>query len=191
MKTVTIVGVGALGSHLVPLVRNLEAQIQVIDFDRVEQKNTQSQFHGKAAVGKNKALALQQTMQFLWGLKVGTIPHKLTSDNDDQLLSKSSLIIDCLDNGVARRLVQGFARRTHTPCLHGALAADGSFGRVIWDEQFKIDDESAGGQATCEDGRHLAFISIVSSYLAYATQHFLTTGKKQGFQISPARAFSI
>ena len=191
MKTITIVGVGALGSHVVPLVRNLDAQIRVIDFDRVEQKNTQSQFHAKASVGKAKTQAIQQTMQFLWGLKVGTIPHKLTSDNDDQLLSGSSLIIDCLDNGAARRLVQGFARRAHTPCLHGALAADGSFGRVIWDEQFQIDDESAGGQATCEDGRHLAFISIVSSYLAYAAQHFLVTGKKQGFQISPARVVSV
>lgn len=191
MKNITIVGVGALGSHVVPLLRNMGMTIKVIDYDKVEQKNTQSQFHSKASVGKPKTLALQQTMQFLWGLKVGTIPHKLVSNNDDQLLSGSGLIIDCLDNGEARRLVQSFARRSHTPCLHGALAADGSFGRVVWDENFKIDDESAGGQATCEDGRHLPFISIVASYIAYSAQRFLTSGRKIGAQISTSGVFSI
>lgn len=190
MKTVTIVGVGALGSHVVPLARGFGVQLRVIDFDRVEQKNTQSQFHGKSSVGKPKVLSVQQTMQFLWGLKVETVPHKLIADNVKQLLGGSELVIDCLDNGAARRLVQDFVRKEKLACLHGALAADGSFGRVVWDEQFKIDDESAGGAATCEDGRHLPFISVVSSYIAYAAQGFLANGKKTGFQVSTAGVFS-
>lgn len=189
-KLITVVGVGALGSHVVPLIRNLGADIRIIDMDKVEMKNTQSQFHAKTSVGKPKTLALQQVMQLLWGLKVGTIPHKLTTENDDQLLSGSSLIIDCLDNGEARRVVQGFARRSHTPCLHGALAADGSFGRVVWDENFKIDDVTPGAAATCEDGRHLPYISIVSAYIAYAAQRFLASGSKVGYQISTAGVFS-
>jgi predicted ThiF/HesA family dinucleotide-utilizing enzyme len=189
MKTVTIVGVGALGSHVVQLLRN-EAQLRVIDMDKVETKNTQSQFHAKSSVGKPKVLAMQQTMQFLWGLKVETIPHKLVADNAQQLLGKADLIIDCLDNGAARRVIQGFVRTNKVACLHGALAADGSFGRVVWDESFVIDDESSGGAATCEDGRHLPFISVVSSYIAYSAQRFLTTGRKVGAQISPAGVFS-
>jgi molybdopterin/thiamine biosynthesis adenylyltransferase len=185
MKNVTVVGIGALGSHLVQLTRNFGVQIKVIDFDRVEQRNTASQFHSKPSVGKSKVLGLQQTMNLLWGSKIGTIPHELTSQNDDQILSGSDLIVDCLDNGKARRIVQGFSRRSHTPCLHGALAADGSFGRVVWDKDFVIDDEPSAGAATCEDGAHLPFIVIVSAFMAKAVQQFLANGKLVGFQVRP------
>lgn len=191
MQIITIVGVGALGSHLVPLLRNLNINIRVIDFDRVEQKNVMSQFHAKSSVGKAKVVALQQTMQFLFGSKIYGIPHKLTSDNDNQLLSSSNLIIDCLDNGQARRLVQAYARHHDVPCLHGALAADGAFGQVIWDEHFTIDDETNAGAATCENGEHLPFISIVSSYMAKSVQLFIEHGKKTGFQIYAGGATRI
>lgn len=183
MEVVTVVGVGALGSNLIPLLRSVNVSIRAIDYDRVEQKNIMSQFHAKSSVGKNKVLALQQTMQFLFGSKIQIIPHKLTSDNDNQLLSGSSLVVDCLDNGEARRLVQNFVRRSHIPCLHGALAANGEFGLSMWDEDFQIDDEPATGAVTCENGNHLPFISIVASYLATSIQRFFDTGKKTGFQV--------
>lgn len=191
MKTITVVGVGALGSHLVPLLRN-EAKLRVVDFDRVEQKNTLSQFHGRNTVGKGKVQAISQVMNFLWGVRIEGNPHKLVEGNVDQLLGGSDVIVDCLDNGAARRLVQDFAKRTETPCLHGALAADGGFGRVIWDEQhFKIDDESDTGAATCEDGAHLPFIVIVSAYMARALQVYLSDGRKVGFQVFPEGSTKI
>jgi len=184
MKTVTIIGVGALGSHVVQFLRN-EANLKVIDFDRVEQKNTLAQFHGKPGVGKNKVQAIQQTMQFLFGLKVSGVPHKLTPDNTSELLSGSDLLIDCLDNAASRQVVQDFARKSHTPCLHGALAADGSFGRVVWDENFVIDSENVAGAATCEGGEHLPFIGVASALLAKAAQEFIVRGKKIGFELHP------
>jgi molybdopterin-synthase adenylyltransferase len=190
MKTVTIVGVGALGSHVVPLLRSVGATLRVIDFDRVETRNTLSQFHAKSAVGKSKVLAAQQLMQFLWATKIETIPHKLVADNARELLGKSDLVLDCLDNGPARRVVQGFVRQEKIPCLHGGLAADGAFARVIWDDDFTI-DEASEGAATCEDGEHLPFISLVSSYLAYAAQRFLVKGERVGFQIHPSGAVRI
>lgn len=182
-KSVTIVGVGALGSHLALLLRN-EGEIKVIDFDRVEAKNILSQFHGRPGVGKNKVQSLQQSMLMMFGLKVLGIPHKLTADNDTQILSGSDLIVDCLDNGDSRRVVQSYVRRTGTACLHGALAADGQFGQSIWDEDFKIDDGRTGAP-TCEDGRHLPFIATVAAFMARSAQVFLHTGKKVGFQINP------
>lgn len=188
---IAIVGVGALGSHTVLLVRNLKASVSVVDFDKVERKNVASQFHAQNAVGKSKAQALQQAMQFLFAMKIAPIPHKLTSQNDDQILSGYDLIVDCLDNGEARRLVQSFARKTKTPCVHGALAADGEFGRIVWDEDFRIDDESGIGAPTCEGGDFLPFIAIVSAYLAQAVQHFAKTGAKIGYQVTPAGTIRI
>jgi molybdopterin/thiamine biosynthesis adenylyltransferase len=197
---ITIVGVGALGSHLVQFLRNEKAVLRVIDFDRVEQRNVLSQFHSKPNVGKLKVESLKQAMQFLYGVKIETNSNKLVEDNVDALLSlggrmavdvPSNLVIDCLDNGAARRLVQAHVRKHGIPCLHGALAPDGAFGRVIWDQDFVIDDEAGQGAATCENGEFLPFIALVSAYLAKAAQEFLATGKRAGYSISPAGTFRV
>lgn len=189
-RNITVVGVGALGSHLIPLLRSLkDVTLRVIDFDRIERKNTLSQFHAKSHVGKSKVQGLQQTMKLLWGLKVEAIPHKLEANNAKQLLGSSDLVIDCLDNGDSRRVVQAFVRESDIPCLHGALAADGAFGRVIWDHKFVIDDEPNEGAATCEDGEHLPFISVTASLIARSAQLFIEEGKKVGYEVTPGAIF--
>ena len=184
---VTVVGAGALGSHFVQFFRNEACTIKIIDFDRVEQRNVASQFHSKAGVGKKKTASLQQSLKFLYGREIISVSNKLTKDNVKELLSNADLIVDCLDNGASRRLVQDFARSSQTPCLHGALSANGDFGRVVWDELFVIDDESVQGAPTCEGGDFLPFIGIASSFLAKSAQAFLSTGKKGSFSISPSR----
>ena len=186
MKTITIIGVGALGSHVAQFLRN-EGNLRVVDFDRVEAKNMLSQFHGKPGGAKFKVTALHNTMNFLWGTKLDTNSNKLAANNLKELIhGDSDLVIDCVDNGATRRLIQGHVRDHGLPCLHGALAADGAFGRVIWDERFAIDDED-GNAPTCEDGAHLPFIVTVSSLIARSAQVFLKTGKKQGWSIAPTR----
>ena len=187
MKKIIIVGVGALGSHVAMMLRNV-AQLKLIDHDRVEAKNTLSQFHGKPSLGKNKAQALQQSLQFMFGLKTEVIPHRLVSANTE-ILNGYDLVLDCLDNGASRRLVQAHVRAKQTPCLHGALAAGGAFGRVVWDEAFEVDDETPG-VPTCEDGGQLPFICVVSSLLARAAQEFLKSGKKTGYEINPRGVIS-
>lgn len=183
-KRITIAGAGALGSHLALFIRN-EADIRIIDDDRVERKNVLAQFHGNSSVGKNKAQAVQASMKFLFGIELEAIPHRITSDNVETLLTGTDLVIDCLDNAVSRQLIQDCVRRNGIPCVHGALAADGAFGQVIWDENFKIDVESNDGQATCEGGEHLPFIGIVSSCLARVVQEFINNDNRMGFQIHP------
>lgn len=185
---ITVVGAGALGSHLVQFIRNEKATIRIVDFDRVEQRNVLSQFHGKPSVGKFKVESLKQ-MQFLYGVKIETISHKLVDNNVEAILGKhrdDHLIIDCLDNGASRRLVQAHVRAHGLPCLHGGLAADGSFGCVIWDESFTVDDEPSAGAATCENGEFLPFIALVSACLAYSVQRFLQNGRKISFHVTPA-----
>lgn len=190
MKTIVVVGVGALGSHAVQFLRNVEAQLCAVDFDRVEQRNVMSQFHGKPSVGKAKVQSLQQGMNFLFGLKIDTNPHKLVENNAKEILGSADLVLDCLDNGAGRRVIQGFVRANKVPCLHGALAADGSFGSVLWDEHFVIDDETGTGK-TCEDGEHLPFIVMVAAYLAQSAQGFLKAGRKEGFNIFPGGVMKI
>ena len=182
---IVIVGVGALGSHLLFFVRNLKASFTIVDMDVVETKNTMSQVHTKMGVGKNKAMAMQQTLNGLFGVRVNAVPHRLTKDNAKQLLGGADLVVDCLDNAASRQVIQDFVRANNIPCLHGALDPDGSFGRVCWDPDFVIDHEGAVGAATCEDGRHLPFIARVSSYLADAVQKFVEQKRRVAYQVHP------
>ncbi len=191
MKTIVIVGVGALGSHVVQFLRNVDATIRVVDFDRVEQRNVMAQFHGKPSVGKAKVQSLQQAMNFLFARKIEAVPHKLVENNAKEILGSADLVIDCLDNGASRRVVQALVRSATIPCLHGALAADGSFGSALWDEHFVIDDVTGGGGKTCEDGEHLPFILKVSAELASSAQTFLKTGRKVGFNHHPGGSIKI
>ncbi len=184
-RQMIMVGAGALGSHLALLARNFGVKLKVIDFDRVEQKNTLSQFHTRMGLGRNKAQALAQSLQGLFGHRVEAIPHKLTADNAHALLSGGDLLVDCLDNLAARTQVQEMARKLDIACLHGALAADGQFGRVIWDEHFTIDAESHEGEATCEDGEHLPFIAMNAACMAQSIQTFLEHGRKDSFHLFP------
>jgi shikimate 5-dehydrogenase len=180
-KRVVIVGAGALGSHLALLLRN-HADIKVVDFDRVEAKNCMSQLHAVGSVGKNKALALQQAMKFLFGVRVEAVPHKLVPNNVRELLESSDLVVDCVDNGETRRLIQGFCRTEEIPCLHGALAAGGQLGQVCWTEKFEADDAPPGA-ATCEDGEHLPFIATVASLLAVVAQGFVRRGSRKSYLV--------
>jgi molybdopterin/thiamine biosynthesis adenylyltransferase len=180
---ITIIGVGALGSHLVAALRNEKVALKIIDFDRVEMKNVASQFHFKQGVNKKKVEALKQAMLGCYGMPLEVVGNKLTADNVTQLLGGADLLIDCLDNGESRKLVQDYARANKVPCLHGALAAGGILGRVVWDEHFVIDYGTAGAP-TCEDGEFLPFIQIVSAWLALAAQNFIREGRKTGYMVS-------
>jgi molybdopterin/thiamine biosynthesis adenylyltransferase len=188
---IVVVGVGSLGSHLVQFIRNEKLNIKVIDFDRVEQKNVMSQFHGKAGVGKNKVTALQQLMDFLFKKNLQVVSHKLVANNIDVLLKDATLVVDCLDNAASRKLVQDYVRKHNLPCLHGALAPGGAFSRVIWDEAFVIDSEIGAGAATCEDGEFLPFIALTAAYMARSVQFFLRDKRKISFSISPVGAIAV
>jgi molybdopterin/thiamine biosynthesis adenylyltransferase len=185
MKTIVVIGLGALGSHFVKAGRNFKVTWKLVDFDRVEQKNTLAQEHGKMSVRENKALAFKKALSALHGVSVEAIPHKLTRENAKALLGGAALVVDCTDNIEARRVIQEFVTANGIPCVHGSLSAAGDFGRVMWTEMFVADAEGAEGQATCEDGEQLPFFFFAGALLAQEVQKFLKDGSKRSFQFSP------
>jgi hypothetical protein len=186
-----VVGVGALGSHLVQLGRSLPVQWKVIDDDRIEAKNLLAQFHTRMGLGKNKAQALQQAMMGMFGIKIEAIPHRLTADNTEALLGDADLVVDCLDNAESRTLIQQFVRARGIACVHGALAPDGELGRVVWDHLFVIDGEHTPGQATCEGGEHLAFIAQTAATLAQAIALYVGDRRRISTQLLPTMSMVL
>ena len=188
---VVVVGVGALGSHVVQLGRSLPVEWKVIDFDRIEAKNLLAQFHTRMGMGKNKAQALQQLMQGLFGVKIDAVPHRLTADNTEALLGDAKLVVDCLDNAEGRTLVQQFVRAHDIACVHGALAPDGELGRVVWDHLFVIDSEATPGQETCEGGEHLAFIAQTAATLTQAIALYVGDRRQVSTQLMPSQSMVL
>ena len=186
MDKVVIVGVGALGSHVALLLRNLS--VILIDDDRIETQNTLSQFHTSSHIGRNKAMSLVMTIGSLFRAsgKRTPIPHRLVNENSSILLDGASLVIDCTDNGAARRVIQSACHKHDLPCLHGALSADGTFGRAVWMEHFRVDDEPGDGAPTCEDGENLPFHGLAGAHIACIAQRFLKTRQRVSIQFTAA-----
>jgi molybdopterin/thiamine biosynthesis adenylyltransferase len=184
-------GGGALGSHALFLARDLQHDLAVIDFDRVETKNLASQWFVKQMVGKNKATALKMQLLNFYDVKLLDYTVRLTPLNVDAVLAESGLVVECFDNAESRRVVQDYVRSRRKPCIHAGLAANGEFGMVRWDESFTIDEESAPGQATCEGRGFLPLILRVSSCLVASIQFFLAFGQQINWNVSPRNAESF
>ncbi|HUJ61020.1 MAG TPA: ThiF family adenylyltransferase [Kofleriaceae bacterium] len=181
---VVVCGIGALGSTAVQYCRNLDAALRLVDFDRVESKNLAAQWFVKQSVGKNKAEAARLQLANFYGGKAEAIGQRLGAHNAAQLLADCGLAVDCFDNADSRIALATAARVAGVPLIHGALAADGTFGLVRWDERFTVDREDAPGQPTCEGGEHLPLIGLCGATLARAIQDFVTAGARRDYMIS-------
>jgi hypothetical protein len=177
-------GVGAIGSTAAVLCRNLEATLAFIDFDRVESKNLLAQAYVKPSVGKNKAEALKLQLLNLYGVKAEAFGVRVTRDNVAALCGSADLLVDGFDNQAGRLLLSEYARGAGKPLVHGALAGDGTFGLVRWDERFVPDAEDTVGQATCEGGAHLPLIGQLGATLARAVQDFVKHGTRRDAMVS-------
>lgn len=181
---VTFCGVGALGSHAVMLCRNLPATLRLVDFDRVESKNLAAQAFVKASIGKNKAVALKMQLATFFGLQVEAVGVRIQQENTAELLLDADLLVDAMDNAASRNMVSAFARQHQRPLVHAAVAADGTFGIIRWDEHFTADAEDEPGQATCEGGEHLPLLGVLSATLARTVQDFVASGVQRNAMVS-------
>ncbi len=188
---IVVCGVGALGSTAVLYCRNVDAELRLVDFDRVESKNLAAQWFVKQSIGTNKAEAARLQLVNFYGAKQGARPAwiealgvRLGATNAAQLLAGCELAVDCFDNADSRIALSEAARARDLPLVHAALAADGTFGHDRWDERFTADREDAPGQATCEGGEHLPMIGLVGATLARAIQDFVRNGTRHDYSIS-------
>ncbi len=81
-------------------------------------------------------------------------------------------------------MLSRFARKTGKALVHAAVAGDGTFGLVRWDERFAADSEDTPGQATCEGGEHLPLLGLVAATLARSIQDFVASGVKRDSMVS-------
>src|SRR5262249_43593879 len=164
--------------------RSLGAELRVVDFDRVEAKNLAAQWFVKQSIGKNKAEAIRLQLANFYGVRAEAFGVRLAAGNAAHPPAGCAPAVARFANADSRTALADAARAAGVPLVHAALAADGRFGRVRWEERFVADREDAVGQAPCEGGDHLPMIGVIGATLARAIQDFVRGGERRDYMIS-------
>ena len=116
-KTVTLVGLGSLGSFIALLLAKNGVNLNLIDFDKVSIENLSSQLYSKKDIKKYKTIALKKHIKKINPeIKINIHTTKLTDSNLNIL--DSDLIIDCSDNLKTKLLIDSYKK---TPWIHIAV----------------------------------------------------------------------
>lgn len=160
-----VCGAGAIGSNLVDaLTRQGYGNLSVIDKDRIEIHNVNTQAFGDQEVGGLKAVCLKTKVFRQTGIEINAIAKELITSNVKQMLGKADLVVDAFDNTASRQLVQTFCRNNKIACLHAGLFAD--YGEVIWDERYRVPQDAAAGADVCDYPLARNLITVVVSIVA-------------------------
>ncbi len=128
-STVTIVGVGALGSVAADLLARAGiGRLVLIDRDVVELTNLQRQsLYTEDDIGKPKALQAQVHLKKINSeTKIDVHTEDLTEKNAD-LLRKGNLILDGTDNFETRFLINDWCKKIRVPWVYGAAIQEKGF----------------------------------------------------------------
>src|SRR3989344_2858592 len=125
-KTVTIVGLGSLGSFTALLLAKNGVNLNLIDFDKVSVENLSSQIYSKNDIGRFKADALEDYLRKL-NPEIGIRSSKEKLDSSSIKILDSDLVIGCTDNLETRFLIDSYCYRK-IPWIH--TAAIRTFGLV-------------------------------------------------------------
>lgn len=123
-KRVCVVGCGGLGGHLADMLARLGVgHLTVVDGDCFEVTNLNRQLLcTQERLGMSKASAAKQHIASVNSqVTVDAVGCHLTWDNARDILSGHDLVMDGLDSGAARRLLQHFCARLDIPLVHGAV----------------------------------------------------------------------
>ena len=114
-KRILIVGCGGVGSNCCLALSNLDTPFTVIDFDRIEEHNAQSQFLFKKHPGKKKGEVISEYT------KCKFIDGKI--EEHTSLLQSHDLILSCVDNWEARMFLSKATRKLKKKFLNVSVSA--------------------------------------------------------------------
>jgi len=176
-----VCGAGAIGSNLVDnLLRQGFQLIRLIDMDRVEVHNINTQTFTTDDVGAMKVAACQTSGFRAVGVEIEVVSKKLEAKNVKKLLKGADLVIDGFDNTEARRIVTDHCKSQGIPCLHVGMFEE--YAEVVWNEAYTVPQEDPAGDV-CDYplARNLILVAV-----AMATEEVINfcLGKKERRNLS-------
>jgi molybdopterin/thiamine biosynthesis adenylyltransferase len=158
-RSIVVCGDGAIGSNLMDtLARQGFSRLRVIDMDRVETHNINTQVFEESDVGALKVSATQNRIFRTVGIEVDTVSKRLEAKNVKKLLKGADLVVDGFDNFESRQLLQEHCRAQKIPCLHAGLNTD--YGEVVWDEIYMVPKATDGDICDYPLARNLALFVV-------------------------------
>jgi molybdopterin/thiamine biosynthesis adenylyltransferase len=118
-----IIGAGGLGSAVaLYLGAGGVGKLTICDFDNVDMTNLQRQvIHNTAAIGSNKAISAQQTLQAINPeITVIPVPRKSTEEEFSALATQADVVLDCSDNFQTRYTLNRICVQLKKPLVSGA-----------------------------------------------------------------------
>jgi len=180
---IIVCGAGAIGSNLVEnLVRQGFANLTVIDKDRIEDRNINTQVWVKKEIGALKANALKFKMFEIAGVEITSVPKLLDSGKKLRKFVKERcfLIIDAFDNSESRRMLQEFCRKQLVDCLH--IGFSGGYGEIIWDEGYRVPDDR--GEDDCDYPLARNLIMLLVAVASEVIVRFVTSDEKRSYTVT-------
>lgn len=158
-RQVVICGAGAIGSLLADnLVRQGFGKLRVIDRDRVDSHNVNTQLYGLSDVGSRKAEVLRNRLFRAVEIEIEAVSKELNERNAPKFLRNADVVVDAFDNSESRQLVQDFCRSSGTPCLHVGLFA--GYGEIVWDEQYVVPKDAMGDVCEYPLARNTVLLAV-------------------------------
>ena len=147
---ITILGAGSLGSMVADnLARQGVINLRVVDFDRIEGENIHSSaVYCTFDVGHLKVAKIKEAVLAVTEQEIETSHRKLEERSIKKLLKGSTLVVDCLDNNEARKLVTNYVRDNEIACLHVGVA-DG-YAECVWNDDYIVPHDSADDLDPCD-----------------------------------------
>ena len=174
---IVICGAGALGSNLADkLCRQCAVNVRVIDFDKVEQHNINTQIYGLNETGKVKVDALRNRLFRSTRVNIDAQNKRLDEKNVAKLLKGATLVIDTFDNHASRKVVHEYCTAKGVPCLHSGMFED--YGQVCWREKYIVPrDPPPAADDVCDNPLARNLIDIVVGITAEEVMDFCLSKK--------------
>jgi hypothetical protein len=183
----TLCGAGAFGSHLADnLARQGASLLRIIDRDRVEQRNVNTQLYGESEVGAWKVEALRNRLYRAVGVEVDIVAKEMTERNARTFIKGADVIVDTFDNSASRRLVQEVCRRDGLTCLHVGLFAD--YAEVVWNEMYRVPADVAGDVCDYPLARNLVLMAVAIA--SETLVRFVADGERNSWSLT-LRDFAV
>jgi molybdopterin/thiamine biosynthesis adenylyltransferase len=131
LKTVTLVGLGNIGSNLAAYIARLPqvGEMIVVDFDVYEEKNLESQAITARDVGQPKALVVAKRLAGLApGLQVMAVPQRFETVPRGAL--RADVIVGAVDSKAARVRLGEIAWRLGVPWIDSGVQVPDGLARV-------------------------------------------------------------
>lgn len=176
-KQILLCGAGALGSNLADLLcRQGVTKLKVVDMDRVETHNINTQLYGDGDVGALKVNALKNRLFRDTGVEIETFDKELKADTIKKIIKTApDLIVDTFDNTVSRKLLTDASKSGKIPCIHGGMFAD--YGEIVWNEEYTVPQQVAGAQDVCDYPLARNLVMFVVSILSEEIIDFCVASK--------------